>query len=1125
MLPSSARNGAPNIGSVATAIINRKLRFGGPEMTRSDVWFNELFEKAELAWLESMKKATELLEETIFGSYDDSGNPINSNSTSKSVSAPSARVQNERAERTLRPLLESFAKIRAPDVSLRTVVSNLHYLTRGGESLPDSVMTEDNLYLLIGLVRNYLDFVAVVPPSSLSPEKTSLLGETTIDKPKWLISALMPSPTELELHEQIVELVLTIFTAWSKSGSTKWNLSPSVYTRHPSEVRGRGSGAEEVESENPSLLYVPRLKRLSFTVMNGQILDVLHVARKPSLMTRCFVQLAHSTIVLRSPEKDIPTQVFVHYMQGGPLKDLNRPQYLEFLHAMSVLVRHMSSLDQVLEMMAIVLKVWSTASSPLVARPRFHAPVPPEAQHLPPTPLMNVPTQLVVVSPQSPTSPTPVEVPSTHLESQPSESQQTDHQKQITNANTSPLDSQAPQLANEASNNHSHPESSIQATPPSLEEPKTSSTSSSTSSPPGKQRLRRPLPSLQHQFDIFNWFRVVTLWRRWDQGWSEAVDEETHATALTIQYAFVTGPPQTQVIALMAAMGVLEALVQSNALSHPHTLSVLYNMLTSATMRVARNDVEIRHDWRSWRQTISVIATQFDQAFPFLDDALLLHITVDVLLEDAFNVDYLFFSDFREDSLKEMLKKLDQHTTSFLLRRLFRFTQTIASMVNHTKHNNDRESTIFKLHSYAVRVHHMWRVYQPKFRAFTTDDETKVVQNESKEVEKKESAKLIPNKRLTKKEKENHLGIAVEKKARAVLGIFFLAFCALFEATLPSLSYKQITRAVEALGFFEFAAPKGADRGAYGLLLRMLLDRFHELRPDDNWIVSSLNLGIASIFGGSSQASRESSLQLDKPCLARMHQLFIVTQYTCQKYPHLLTRSVLEHRGLLSLLFWTLENPHKRINKKAHQTFAVFFAQPKLLENDPLTVAAPNNDDEATTSVANPSGRNILTSENESDLETATPVTLARYQPRSFTDEVFPYYWKLTLDCYPEKTHVETIKMACITLLTNVPIDSPLIPLLFTSFLDKIISHRFSKYSSELMRLLISLLAVVPHSGLPLLLSLLESYVRSCPYKLQSFLMERFRDAILANLDYSRKEILLNWCMQLINSLGFNAKL
>lgn len=1032
-----------------------------------------------MVWIENKKRATEKLEEKIWGapSGESTSSSLISAAYSK-IMTPSYRILNERSDRVVRPLTDSFTRIRtAIGVSLQTVLSNLQYLLQGGKALPDAVMTEEHINLLMELVRNYIDFSASAPaPSASDSAARSKLYEpvrSDFEMPAWLTEALVPPVSDRKLHEQIVSHVLQIFTLWSKAGSRRWEQTPSSLLVPPKVDENHPAEDDDGLADCTSTMTVLLHKRVCLAILNEYILKVLQQAyRCPSLMTKCFVQLAHSTIVLRAPEKDIPTQVFIHYMQYGPLRDMGRDEYLEILNALSVLLRHVESLDQVLEVIAIALNSWNTVGLSMASRPIFS--VPTEAQHLPPTPLMNPSTQLIV---------------STQLTSP-----------------TSPLLS-----------------------------------------------ARKSLPSLHNQYEMFDFFRRITLWRRWDQGWSEAADEETHAAALTIQYWFVNGTPQSQSISLMAAMGILEALVQSSSLTHPHTISVFYGMLTGATMRVARNDAEIGTIWRPWRQTIAVIASQFDQSFPNLDDSLLLQMVTDVLLEDALNLDYIFYSDMSPFSLEQRLKKIAHHREAFIFQRIPNFTHAIGSMFNHTKNPVVHEGTIYKLHSYAVHLHHMWRTYQPKFRAVYAESPTPSQSSESTTKDSKQAAATPTDSKSTnssstsaaspsthiptsdgvphfvhRPEKPADLGLAVEKAAKSLLEDVFKAYVAIFTSILHALSYKQITRALEALGFVEFAAPKNAESTEYSLLLMGLVDRFHELRPGDNWIVAYLNLGIASIFGGSSNANRDKSLKLDKPALVRIRQLFTVAQYTCLKYPQFITRSVLEQRGLLSLLFWMLENPHKSINRKAHQTFVSFFMQPELLSQEPYLglpaeVPVPPSERQLRLQKVH-RGQTHLAQSPTSETEVAD--VRESFIPNSFTEEIFPYYWKLTLDCYPATTKTESITLAATCLLVHtLPIDSPLIPFLLNALMDKISSLRMSKYAANLTVLLVRLVGIVPHSALPLLLSLIEDYVKKSPRKLQGFLCEKIQESTLANLDYSRKELLVTWCLKLVNSLGLRAKL
>lgn len=1021
-------------------------------------------------WIEKKKTATQKLEEKIWGTPSaGSSRPNNSSlqSAYSKIMTPSYRILNERSDRVLRPLVDSFSRIRAAiGVSLRTILSNLQYLLQGGKSLPDSAMTEDHINLLMELVRNYLDFSASVPATSSSSSsaksKASSLSTTReeFEMPDWLNTALDPPASERKLHEEIVSHVLMIFTLWSKAGSHRWEQSPTDLLFPPQRQEPVNIDDDDGLADCTTSMTVLLHKRVSLAILNEYILKVLQQAHNcPSLMTKCFVQLAHSTIVLRAPEKDIPTQVFIHYMHYGPLRDTARDQYLEILNALGTLLRHISSLDQVLEVVAIALNSWNTTGSALASRPFFTVPLPPEAQHLPPTPLLNPTTQLIVSPITSPTSPL--------------------------------------------------------------------------------LTARKRLPDLLHQYDMFSFFRQIVLWRRWDQGWSEAADEEIHAAALTTQYWFVNGPPQTQSIALMASMGMLEALVQSNSLTHPHTIALFYNMMTSATMRVARNDVEISSIWRAWRQSISVIASQFEHSFPNVDDALLLQITTDVLLEDSLNLDYLFYSDLSPASFEQRLAKITHHRNAFVFQRVPQLIQTIAAMFNHTKNAVLHEGTVYKLHSYAVHLHHLWRTYQPKFRgAFTETTQTDASQrsstsdnaNQDSTSQAPQDAAVPgspPSAASIAAKKHLNLGISLEKAAKALLEDIFTSFVALFNAVLPALSYKQITRALEALGFLEFAAPKNAESTDYSRVLMGLVDRFHELRPGDNWIVFYLNLGIASIFGGSSNANREKSLKLDKPALFRIRQLFTVLQYTAAKYPQFITRNILEQRGLLSLMFWMIENPHKSLNRRAHQTFVSFFMQPELLKNEPYLGPPEEIPPPAVERKIKPKsvhrGKSQLskspTGEEENPLRES-------YIPHSFTEEIFPYYWRLTLECYPTTTKAEYITTAATALLGHIlPVDSPLIPLLLNTLMDKISSLRLSKYAASLTRVLVGLVSVVPHSGLPLLLSLIEEYVKKSPRKLQVFLSDQIRESTMKNLDYSRKEILVTWSMKLISSLGILAKL
>jgi hypothetical protein len=775
-----------------------------------------------------------------------------------------------------------------------------------------------------------------------------------------------------------------------------------------------------------------------------------------------------------------------------------------------------------------------------------------EAQHLPPAPLFNQPTQLVVSHPPKP-------------------------------------------LTNLSSHHNKPPHLNMQEVPPSPSETPSAHSSPSLSQPGGGFGsngnggvARKRLPSLLHQRDIFALFRQVSLWRRYDQGWSEAADDEIHALALTVQYVFLNGSRQAQVMSLMAGMGILEGLVQSKSLGSTYTLGIFNDMLTKATMSVAMNAPEIRSDWHYWRQSIATIVSNFDQSFPNIDDTLLLQIVTDVLLEDALNVDYLFNSEPTPENLAQMMRSIEAHKASYIFRLIPLFSRSLSNLFIHTKNQALHDAILFKLHSYAVRLHHMWRVYQPKYRsmnttkASTTSTESTGTTNppQTEQQGANRDAASTPSTTGSSSPSSTQAsqsqvssqsplpqdiirlqmatiahGGSVEKAAKFILEKIFSAFVFIFDHILPVLPYKGITRSIEALGFIEFCASKEIEDGSYSSLLEKQVDRFHALRPQDNWILNFLNLGIASIFGGVSNMTRDMSLKLDKPSLGRIKQYLSVIQITCSKYPHVITRTILEQQGLLMLIFWMLENPYKAINRKAHQTMVMFFLQPNLLSNEKLIVDQTGHPI-APSSSASESPSSGSTSSNTSSPSQTQPTPANKhkngrssasrkksssrtipaagalvpgslqYIPTSFVEEIVPYYWRLTLECYPEKTKGESILIGASILLTSaLSPDSPLLPYIIELLMDKLTSMRLSKSAAELTRIVLSLIAVVPHSCLPLLLSLLQEYVTQCPKRLQRFLCVTIQDSISKNSDYTRKELCTSWYLNLINSLSLHARL
>jgi len=342
-------------------------------------------------------------------------------------------------------------------------------------------------------------------------------------------------------------------------------------------------------------------------------------------------------------------------------------------------------------------------------------------------------------------------------------------------------------------------------------------------------------------------------------------------------------------------------------------------------------------------------------------------------------------------------------------------------------------------------------------------------------------------------------------------------------------------------------------------LLEKLLDRFHAMRPADNWVSQFLNLGLMTLFGGPPHATRENALQLDKPSLIRVKQYLAVVQHTCAKYPNLFNRVLLEQRGLLALLFWMVECPYKTVNRKAHRTFTCFFLQKNLLLNEPylgegIQLMQPSNKGSKSTGNAlnqsadrhaalAPSAASSVDKNANEDLRKAmreksqpnkkskktTPLPaseLILYEPQTFTEEILPYYWKLTLETYPEKTRGDSILLNLTVLLGGaLPPESPLIPFILVTLMKKLSSLRFSKTAAELTKIALGLIGVVPHSCLPALLQLLQDYVLQCPRGLQRLLCATLLDSIAKNQDYSRKEICTNWYMHLVNSLGFHSKL
>ena len=1257
--------------------MDRRLRFGESPPSKVDMWFNELFETGELMWIDQKTKAQDEVEAEIWGIDSNTGTHSLSPSNMASFGPSSSRYLQERSERRLRPLMECFDRIRAfIEISDKIVLSNLEFLLLEKKSLSDAVMNEENVNLLLRLVRNYVESLPQKPavtqasstynandstspsssssssrsptaaataattatatetvtssssssssstsssssssPSAESSESsasdshiTSTSSATTASSGLFEVhpslSKVLTSDSKDAIRDAIVESVLKIFSRWCKSGSPRWNRPSAAYLIKPTASDftpitisstsigadddssvddvgggGGGGGGVHVSGSSSSDFHPSRsvmtLKRYTMATLNEYILKLLQISSPSNLAltTSCFAVMAASTIVLDPPEKDIPTQVFIHYVQFGPLSSLERPQYWEMLDSAATLMRHITSLDRFLELSSILLNSWNTMASPFAARPPFGVPLPHEAQHLPPNPLMNEPTQLRVVSPP--------------------------------------------------------PRISIMGIRPQPLDPNTY-----------RGVPRKTLPSLQHQRDVFALFRMVALWRRFDQGWSEAADDEIHALALTIQYCFVNGTPQAQAMALMAAMGILDALVQSKSLTSAYTITVFNNILTHATMRVALNDIEIRNDWRVWRQSIAMIVSNFDQSFPNIRDTLLLQIVTDVLLEDALNVDYLFQADPKAEMMAETMKKIEAQKTGYIFRLIPLLSRSLSSLFTHTKDASLHDAIIYKLHSYAVRLHHLWRVYQPKYRAMHLSLQQQHLQQQQQQQQQssqkqQQKETLIPEKltHLSANQQQqlqqhqsnsqlppltSQMKIAlgqggVEKAAKLVLEKIFSAFVHVFDLLLPALSYRQITRTIEALGFLEFAASKEVEEGPYADLLEKLVDRFHAVRPGDNWIVSFLNLGIASIFGGTSQTTKENSLKLDKPSLGRIKQYFTVVQHTCTKYPHILTRRVLEQLGLLSMLFWMLEHPYKVINRKAHQTFSHFFLQPELLENEPyrgpdkillavsqtaaihnlpvaIPTAQPSNDPTSSNSGSGSVGSSSTSSSNSNSTnlngggnmnlsrrnkkrksstrqKTSQPPSQAlsssssspsssstlssqlsdphqshnndhelssqndlhvpmQYSPSSFTEEILPYYWKISLENFPEKTRGDSLLLNLTILLGGaLHPDSPLIPFMLESLMEKLTSLRLSKHAAELTRLVMGLIAIIPLSVLPHLLSLIQEYISNCPKRLQRFLCATLLESISKNLDYSRKELLSNWYMHLVDSLGLHARL
>jgi hypothetical protein len=1118
------RNGRIKFETLIMAIMDRRLRFGDVNPTKIDMWFNELFETGELIWIEQKNKAQEEVEAEIWGVFTDQD--VSSPSSLSSNASPSSRLLSERSERRLKPLLECFERITTfTGVSDKIVLSNLQFLLIDKRALPDAVFSEENVRTLLGLVRIYLEGI----PSKASPSPTPNLADSSSTQEN--ITILGPNSkyannSKERVRDGIVECVLKLFSRWCKASSSRWNRPTSAYLSKPmpadllfDEVHEMGSS--DSPSHSRSVLV---LKHHVMTLLNDYILKILQSAPSNlTLTTKCFVQLAYSTIVLRSPEKEIPTQVFIHYMQYGPLNTLNRTLYWEMIDAVATLMRHLTSLDQFLELSSILMNGWNTIGSPFDTRPPFGVPLPPEAQHLPPVALFNHPTQLVVSS------------------SHPSHAPSMSSLSSSSSSSSSSLPS-FDQSSKPNSGDMNQPTSQTTKLDPAPEQQQQTQHHQQQSLFRGETRKR--LPPLQHQRDIFSLFRIVSLWRRFDQGWSEAADDEIQALALTIQYCFVNGPPPAQTMALMAAMGVLDSLVQSKSLSSTYTITVFNNILTHATMRVALNDAEIRSDWRSWRQSVAMIVSSFDQSFPNIDDTLLLQIVTDVLLEDAMNVDYLFQSDPKPENMAEMMKRIESQKSSYLFRLIPLITRSLASLFNHTKNTALHDATMYKLHSYAVQLHHLWRLYQPKYRAMNS-----TLQQKQQQQQQNQKMAVFDH------------GGGIEKAAKLVLDKFFAAFVFIFDAILPSLSYKQITRAIEALGFLEFSSSRETEEGPYAELIEKLVDKFHSVRPNDNWIVSFLNLGIASIFGSSAKTTKENSLKLDKPSLIRIKQYFTVVQHTCAKYPYMLTRPIMEHRGLLSLLFWMLQNPYKAINRKAHQTFSYFFLQPHLLENEPYVgekmhiQVSPTSANSVTLPVSQPpspssSSPNLpssptdpsnkypsldqkkkqKTKKRKTSFGSATSGTVVpgaiQYTPKSFSEEILPYYWRLTLDNYPEKTRSESILLNLSILLGGaLPADSPLIPFVMESLMEKLSSLRLSKSASELTRIAMGLIGIIPLSTLPLFLHLLQEYVSQCPKRLQRFLCANLLESISKNLDYTRKEMCTNWYMNLIETLGFHSKL
>jgi hypothetical protein len=60
--------------------------------------------------------------------------------------------------------------------------------------------------------------------------------------------------------------------------------------------------------------------------------------------------------------------------------------------------------------------------------------------------------------------------------------------------------------------------------------------------------------------------------------------------------------------------------------------------------------------WTEWRRAITVVCVNIERSFPYIRDELLMELIVDVMLEDALNLNWLFNTPPKPENLQATLQ-------------------------------------------------------------------------------------------------------------------------------------------------------------------------------------------------------------------------------------------------------------------------------------------------------------------------------------------------------------------------------------------------------------------------------------------------------------------------------------